>query len=154
VQDNPDRGLSKEKHVSIKAMSPKRRQLMVAGMAGAAAPAVLAGALQNDTRGVAAAASLMDRLIVSGRLLGEDGAPVSGATIEIWPAGEREPRGSATTDGDGRFYTDLASARPDLRYRVSGQGRRASVKQLQLARAQLQRDEDGAWRATFGATLA
>jgi hypothetical protein len=141
--------------VRIHAISLRRRYLMIAGLAGAAAPAVaFAGASPQDGLTVS---SFADRLVVSGRILGADGKPLSGATVEIWPGGSREPAGSVNTDGDGRFFTAIAPAehgRPrDLRYRVVHVGRGTPVKRLRFARGQMQRDEDGAWRATFGATL-
>ena len=142
----------------MRAISLRRRYLMIAGLAGAAAPAVaFAGATASPQDGLAVS-SFADRLVVSGRILGADGKPLPGATVEIWPAGSREPGGSVNTDGDGRFFTAIGPAgqgRPqDLRYRVVHGGRGTPVKRLHLARGQMQRDEAGAWRATFGATLA
>jgi hypothetical protein len=140
------------------AISLRRRYLMMAGLAGAAAPAVaFAGATASPQDGLAVS-SFADRLVVSGRILGADGKPLSAATVEIWPDGSREPAGSVNTDGDGRFFTAIAPAehgRPrDLRYRVVQGGRGTPVKRLHFARGQMQRDEAGTWRATFGATLA
>jgi hypothetical protein len=148
--------VSKEK--DVRAISLRRRYLMVAGLVGAAAPAVaFAGTTASPQDGLAVS-SFADRLVVSGRILGAGGKPLSGATVEIWPAGSREPRGEASTDGDGRFFTAIGPAghggRPqDLRYRVVHGGRGTPVKRLHLARGQVQRDEAGAWRATFAATL-
>jgi hypothetical protein len=157
MYENPFR-VSKEKDMRNHAISLRRRYLMMAGLAGAAAPAVaFAGATASPQDGPAVS-SLGDRLVVSGRILGADGKPLSGAMVEIWPDSSREPRGSVNTDGDGRFFTAIAPAghgRPgDLRYRVVHGGRGTPAKRLHFARGQMQRDEAGAWRATFGATLA
>src|SRR5262245_15776030 len=154
MQESPFR-VSKEKDMRNHAISLRRRYLMIAGLAGAAAPAVaFAGSTASPQDGLAVS-SFADRLVVSGRILGADGKPVSGARVEIWRDGSREPRSSVNTDGDGRFFTAIAHGRPrDLRYRVV-QGRRGTpVKRLYFARGDMQRDETGAWRATFGATLA
>jgi hypothetical protein len=144
--------------VRINSISLRRRYLMIAGLAGAAAPAVAFAGAAASPQDEPAVSSFADRLVVSGRILGADGNPLSGATVEIWPAGSRQPGGSVYTDGDGRFFTAIAPAehgRPRaLRYRVVHGGRGTPVKQLHFARGQIQRDEAGAWRATFGATLA
>jgi hypothetical protein len=149
---NPS-GVPKEKAVRNNAISLRRRYLMMAGLVGAAAPAVAFAGATASLQGLAVS-SFADKLVVSGRILGADGRPLSGATVEILPAGSREPRGEASTDGDGRFFTELAPAGGDLRYRVRHDGRATSAKQLRFTRGQMQRDEAGAWRATFGATLA
>jgi hypothetical protein len=150
--------VSKEEDVRTNAISLRRRYLMMAGLAGAAAPAAaFAGATGSPQDGLAVS-SFADRLVVSGRILGAGGKPLSGATVEVWPADSREPRGEVSTDADGRFFTAVTPTghgRPqDLRYRVVHGGRGTPVKRLHFARGQMQRDEAGAWRATFGATLA
>ena len=150
--------VSKEKDVRFNAISLRRRYLIIAGLAGAVTPAVaFAGATASPQDGLAVS-SFADRLVVSGRILGADGKPLSGAVVEILLGDSREPRGAASTDADGRFFTAVSPAghgRPrDLRYRVVHGGRAAPVKRLQFARGQVQRDEAGAWRATFAATLA
>jgi hypothetical protein len=154
MYENPFR-VSKEK--DVRAISLRRRHLMIAGLAGAAAPAVAFAGTTGSPQDGLTVSSFADRLVVSGRILGAGGKPLSGATVEIWPVGSREPRGEASTDGDGRFFTAIAPAeqgRPqDLRYRVVHGGRGTPVKRLHLARGQMQRDEAGAWRATFGATF-
>lgn len=149
--------VSKEKDVRNHAISLRRRYLTIAGLAGAAAPAVAFAGTTASPQDGPAVSSFADRLVVSGRILGAGGKPLSGATVEIWPVGSREPRGEASTDGDGRFFTAIAPAehgRPrELRYRVVHGGRGTPVKPLHFARGQMQRDEAGAWRATFAATL-
>jgi hypothetical protein len=85
-------------------------------------------------------------LILSGRIVGADCRPLAHAHIDI--AGTAE-RASATTDGDGRFIvsTRAHAGQHELAYRI---GER--VQRLPLADAV--RDESGAWRTTFSATLA
>jgi len=151
-------GVPKEKDVRKSAISLRRRYLMIAGLAGAAAPTVSFAGATTSPLGAPAVSSFADRLVVSGRILGTDGKPLSGATVEIWPAGSRQPRGEASTDADGRFFAAVPPAghrRPqDLRYRVVHGGRGMPVQRLHFARGEMQRDEAGAWRATFAATLA
>lgn len=148
--------ISKEKDVRNNAISLRRRYLMIAGLAGAAAP-VVAFAGASPQAGLAVS-SFADKLVVSGRILGADGKPLSGATVEICPADAGEPRGSVSTDADGRFFTAVTPAgrgRPqDIRYRVSHRGHETPVQRFHFARGQMQRDEAGAWRATFAARLA
>lgn len=189
-------------------ISLRRRHLVIAGLAGVAAPATLFAGQCSAPRNAPAVAELFasgnegkDRLVVSGRIVGApDGKPLAGATVEVWHADESgdysadhgkiargtpdspgsPPCASVTTDADGRFvFTTIApaeySGRPrHIRYRVSHQGHAMPVTQLyfapargvsddrvaQLQRddnfavAQLQRDNAGTWRATFGLTLA
>ena len=141
-------------------ISLRRRHLMMAGLAGAAAPSPLfAGQLSIAEIGAAESAP---RLIVSGRILGgPDGKPLAGATVEAWHAGAAGDAARATTDGDGRFFTTIASADPSSRprrihYRVRHEGREMPVTQRisdDLV-ANLRRDDAGAWRTTFALALA
>jgi hypothetical protein len=150
--------VSKEKDVRANAISLRRRYLMIAGLAGAAAPAAAFAGASASPRDGLAVSSFADRLVVSGRIVGADGKPLSDAAVEVWLADSREPHGRVNTDGDGRFFTAVTPTghrRPrDLRYRVIHGGRGTPVKRIHIARGQVQRDEAGAWRATFGATLA
>jgi len=141
-------------------ISLRRRHLMMAGLAGAAAPAPLfAGPLSfAEVR----AAGSAPRLIVSGRLLGgPDGKPLAGATVEAWHAGAAGAAVRATTDGDGRFFATIVSADPSgrprrIHYRVRHEGREVPVTQRisdDLV-ANLRRDGAGAWRTTFSLALA
>lgn len=155
-------------------ISLRRRQLMVAG---AAAPmAALAAYCMGAPLGVPAIAEpgaggggAGTKLIISGRVLRQDGKPLAGAVVETWRADGEVGQASATTDADGRFmFTAIApavtSAYPRvMHYRVSHAGHETLVSQLHFAQepgvpgdriAQLQRDEAGTWRATFGVVLA
>ena len=156
-------------------ISLRRRQLMVAG---AAAPmAAMAGYCMGAPLGLPVVAEpgagggrAGAKLIISGRVLRRDGKPLAGAVVETWRADGEGGQASETTDADGRFmFTTIiapavSSARPlPMHYRVSHAGHETLVSQLHLARepgvpgdriAQLQRDEAGNWRATFGVALA
>lgn len=160
------------KHNTI---SLRRRHLVIAGLAGVAAPATLfAGSWSGTSR--AAVAELgasgsrgKEKMVVSGRIIGPDCKPLAGATVEVWNADANGNRASVTTDADGRFmFATIAPAEypgrpPHIHYRVTHQGHETRVTQLHFARArgvsedliaQLQRDDRGVWRATFGRTLA
>src|SRR5687767_7745757 len=87
-------------------LSPRRRQLMIAGIAGAVAPATLfaqvcvpvAGAASHSPRVAELSTAVEgDMLIVSGRVTGSDCRPLAGALVEVWSAGS-ERGTSATTD--------------------------------------------------------
>lgn len=137
-----------------KTISLRRRQLMIAGLAGAATPAsVFAGhcmGLSGDaaTTDAVAGPRAGGTLIVSGRIVGADCRAIAGAVVE---AGRDA---SATTDGDGRFVLSLTTphrrAQP-VRLRVSHGARRTLVHDF-APRAR--RDEAGTWRTTVGVTLA
>jgi protocatechuate 3,4-dioxygenase beta subunit len=141
-------------------ISLRRRHLMMAGIAGAAAPVPLfAGQLSITETGIT---DSVPRLIVSGRILGgPDGKPLAGATVEAWHAGAAGDAARATTDGDGRFYATIASAdrsgRPRrIHYRVRHEGREMPVTHRISGDlvANLRRDDAGAWRTTFALALA
>ena len=121
------------KHNTI---SLRRRHLVLAGLAGVAAPATLfAGQCGGTLRNAPVVAELFasgsggkDKLVVSGRILGApDCKPLAGATVEVWHAdanrdyraftrGKQDdpgcvPCASVTTDADGRFmFTTIVSA--------------------------------------------
>ena len=146
-------------------ISLQRRHLIMAGLAGVAAPAaVFAAPLGGDRRSAAE-----EGLVVSGRVLGSDYKPLADACVEAWHAGDARMRASATTDADGRFmFTTTARTERDGRpqsisYRVSRHGRAVAETRLDFARpadagrgpgAQLQRDDAGVWRAAVGITIA
>lgn len=141
-------------------ISLRRRHLMMAGLAGAAAPAPLfAGQLTVAEVGTTGSAPM---LIVSGRILGgPDGKPLAGAAVEVWHSAANSGLASATTDGDGRFFTMIAPADSSgrsrrIHYRVRHEGRETPVTQRISGDlvANLRRDDAGAWRTTFGLTLA
>ena len=110
-------------------LSARRRQVIIAGLGTAVAPAVFA-ALPN--------ADAPQRLVLSGRVLGADAKPLSGAAVA---AG----RARTATDADGRFV--LVTTTP--RYRVTYRARSAEgVVSNPLPGA------DGTRRACIGLTLA
>ena len=114
----------------------RRQFLLAAGAAGAAAAFPLIAA-QPDTVPTG-------KLIVSGRVIGADGKALAGTLIDVW---HEKGRVSVTTDADGRFVFDTA-ATARLRYRLGGTG---YERELHVARdGHLARDDEGAWRATFG----
>ena len=127
------------------AISLRRRHLMMAGLA---VPAALYSA---QYAGMAAAGGAQ-RLVMSGRILGADGKPLSGARVEILHSHSINAIG-VETDADGRFLLDApAAGRQPVRYRVSRKG--YPMRSSRLETAQLQRDESGTWRGTVGLTLA
>ena len=135
-------------------ISLRRRYLMIASLAGAATPAVVFAGPAGD----AGFAANSGKLIVSGRILGHGGKPLSGAVVEILAA-HSDGDASVTTDADGRFmFTTAAAGRVD--YRVLHDGIAEPMRQLRLAgapgnpSARPHRDETGTWRATFGLSLA
>lgn len=141
-------------------VSLRRRHLIMAGIAGAAAPAPLfAGPL--SVAAVEADGSV-PRLVVSGRILGgADRKPLAGATVEIRLAGAGGEISRAATDGDGRFFAaisplDTAGRPRRIDYRVRHGGRDMSVTRRISSDliANLGRDSAGALRTTFGLTLA
>jgi hypothetical protein len=115
----------------------RRRQLMIAGLAGTAAPAV-AAQFRHAAVGELGAVEGEGGLVVSGRILARNGKPLAGASVEVWRANARGDAASATTDGDGRFFATIASSRngrpQDLRYRVSRAGRALTTQRLHFAR--------------------
>ena len=160
-----------------KTISLRRRHMIIASLAGAAAPGtIFAGQCGVTPRNMAAITELPTefsttggehKLVVSGRILRPDCKPLAGATIEMWQSDPNTDRASATTDADGRFFTTMAPGaypgRPrPIHYRVSHEEHGTLVKRLDLARergvsdglvSRLQRDETGAWRTTFGLTV-
>jgi len=121
-------------------ISPRRRQLVVGGLA---ATPMTALALQPG--GAMLAESAGSRLVVSGRILDADGKPVFGARVELLRAGTAV---ATTTDADGRFVT-TTTASTRVRYRVSHEGHGARTGELRLAA-----DAGGTWRGSFGLALA
>jgi len=76
--------------------------------------------------------------VLSGRVLGPDGKPLSGAAVAAGHA-------RTATDADGRFL--LATSTP--RYRVTYRGRSAEG-----VVSDRRPDGEGSWRASIGVTLA
>ena len=152
------------------AISLRRRHLMVAGLAAAAAPAIFFASRRADTPGEAFTARLaagQHKLVVSGRIRRSDGKPLAGAKVEIRCTSAGAEPIIATTDADGRFmFTTMASTESTGRLRhldcrVCDQGQDRLVTQLHFPRRgsddheqSLQRDSAGVWRASFGLTVA
>ena len=110
-------------------LSPRRRQVIIAGLASSVAPAALSAIASREEP---------QRLVLSGRIVGADEKPLSGATVV---AGANHAR----TDADGRFVlvTDTR------RYRATYRGRSAEGFV-----SNQHPDADGTWRASFALTLA
>ena len=146
--------------------SPRRRQLMIAALAGSTVPGTVFGGLLEGATADPARGALRegDRLIVSGRIVDAHEQPVTDALIEMLSgAADRSVRTS--TDGDGRFVLTMSAsaAQSQIDYRVSRPQRGAVIRSLHFAPARgferetvafLQRDDAGTWRTTFGLTLA
>ena len=146
-------------------ISLRRRHLLIAG---ASAPATLIAA-QCGAAGNVLAAGLpavasggAEKLVVSGRMLDGFGKPLTDALVEVLDPGSNT-NASVTTDADGRFMFTSTVPLDYINYRVSHKEHETVAKQLHFAHkpgvsgdqvAQLQRDDAGVWRTTFGLTLA
>ena len=156
-------------------ISLRRRHLMIAGLAGVAAPASLYAGQWSGRPGAtldaglsASASAGAEQMIVSGRILSRDHKPLAGATVEMWRVDATDSRTSVVTDADGRFFTTIATAPysgrlSHIHYRVSYKGHETPATPLYFVRergvsddrvAHLQRDDAGTLRASFSATLA
>ena len=130
-------------------ISLRRRHLMIAGLAGLAAPAGVFAAL--DTEG--GLESAVRPLVVSGRVVDPAGKPLAGAIVAA-------SRVNTTTDADGRFvFTTVAGTARNglprsLACRVSHPAHRTLENRMEFGRPSLQRDEAGAWRAAVRLHLA
>ena len=108
-------------------VSPRRREVLVAGLATTIAPTVFA-----------ALPGVREKLILSGRLLGTNGQPLAGASVAADGA-------QATTDADGRFM---------LVTRTGIQGVTCEGHTPEgFVPLQQRRDAQGIWRATVALTL-
>ena len=150
-------------------ISIRRRQMMLAGIAAAVAPAGVLAAECGGGEVVATehpfgAGGAGQTLVLSGRVLGFGCQPLAGAVIEVWQ--DDATRVRATTDGDGRFVLTTvlpAGGRtPHLSYYVTHPLHDLRARELYFTRdpdpaaesvAQLKRDTAGVWRAAFGVTL-
>jgi protocatechuate 3,4-dioxygenase beta subunit len=164
--------LMEENKMKREVLSLRRRHLMIASLLGAAAP----GAIFADQSRVADgsrvaeayAASFQagEKLVVSGRVVGADCKPVADALVEVRTARAPADRITVRTDADGRFMLiTVVPARTDaayLNYSVSHPEHVTRGARLHFARArailddaatQLQRDDAGVWRTTFGVSL-
>ena len=110
-------------------LSPRRRQVIIAGLGAIVAPAAFAALPTAEGR---------QRLLLSGRVLGPDGKPLSGATVV---AG----RARTVTDADGRFMLVTTTPRYRVTYRARSTEGMASNPRP---------DADGTGRASIGVTLA
>ena len=149
-------------------ISLRRRHLMIAGVAGVAAPAF---AFAGRSGELPASAALERReiasLVVSGRVVGApDGKPLADAVIETWPASPNAAPAVATADADGRFVLFTSAevgpeGRPQaVRYRVRYAGRELPAAQLDTrttprgAATPWQRDDAGVWRTSLALNVA
>jgi hypothetical protein len=131
-------------------ISLRRRQLMLAGTATIAAPT---GMFAFPASALSIGA---ETLLVSGRIVDEQGKPLAGALVEM-----TSPSYAATTDGDGRFMvtTRVGASAEYVDYRVTRASGRPVHQRLPVryrsgdANA-FSRDEQGIWRTTFALTLA
>ena len=108
-------------------VSPRRRQVLIAGLATTVVPTVLA-----------ALPAAREKLILSGRLLGTNGQPVAGANVA---AGDVH----ATTDADGRFVMSTRTGISGIT--CDGRSTEGSVPLRQWIDAQ------GTCRATVALTI-
>lgn len=151
--------------------SIRRRQMMTATAVGMAVPATVVaqqcGVTPRDALGpyyksnaptitniCATGSGGVEKLLVSGRILGTDCKPLAGALVEVWQADAKgdysgytrgktdDPgcllRASLTADGDGRYFFNTVvpgeyPGRPrHIHYRVSHKGHATLVTQLYL----------------------
>jgi hypothetical protein len=157
--------MEEERNMTPKERSLRRRRLMLAGLAGSAAPA-FAGQFRGAAVGEVGAIEGDGGLVVSGRILARNGKPLAGVAVELWRANARAEAAKATTDGDGRFFTKIAAGagRPHrIHCQVGHGGGTLTRQELYFARGRtvaerrsgcLQRDETGTWRAAFAISLA
>jgi hypothetical protein len=110
-------------------LSPRRRQVIIAGLASTVAPAALSAVVWTEEP---------QRLVLSGRIVGPDEKPLPGATVAAGAS-------RAATDADGRFVL----ATHTRRYRVTYGGRSAEGLV-----SNPRPDADGTWRASIGLRFA
>src|ERR1051326_6601479 len=126
-------------------LSPRRRQVIIAGLGTAVAPAAFAAL---------PAIEAPQKLLLCGRVLGSDGRPLSGAAVVSGQGGGLPcagggvpllpPTPRAVADADGPFM--LVTSTPH--YRVSSRAR-ATEGTVSNSRP----DADGMGRASIGLTL-
>ena len=142
-------------------ISLRRRHLLIAGAAAAAAPGALLanqcvalpGGTGRPTVADIATGMAGEKLIVSGRVVGADCKPLAAALVELWSV-DSEIAATASTDGDGRFMvTSSGPVRGDVHIRVSFQGQ-TLVTRAQLTRENVSLDESNVWRTTVGLSFA
>jgi protocatechuate 3,4-dioxygenase beta subunit len=170
----PGRETREEKNVKPDTISLRRRHLMIAGLAGAAAPfTVFAGkhaVAPDDVASLSGTNEGGGPMIVSGRILGaSDAKPLAGAMVEVWSDYGCSNCTRATTDADGRFMlTASAPAEHEgaprrLHYRVTHNGHATPLRPLYLGGgagaaeefiAHVERDDHNILRASFGVSVA
>ena len=155
--------------MKLSATSTRRRQVLIAGVLTAAAPLGLfasdclpprTGSL--DTPGTLTP-GLGDKLVISGRIVDDDGNAVAAASIEA-PFAESA---RAMSDADGRFMLviDRRSAEvaqsmglkvthPEQSTRVARLGLAQNTRVAHDLAAPFERDEAGAWRTALSFVLA
>jgi protocatechuate 3,4-dioxygenase beta subunit len=164
----------RRKNVKPDAISLRRRHLIIAGLAGAAAPFTVFAEKHAVTRdGVASLFGTSEGggpMIVSGRILGaSDAKPLAGAMIQLWSDYGCSDCTRATTDADGRFMLTASApaehvGRPQgLHYRVTHNGHATPLRPLYLKGragmaeefvAHVERDDRTILRASFGVSIA
>jgi len=105
--------------------------VIIAGLGAAVAPAVFAALPSVEAP---------QRLVLSGRVVGPDAKPLSGATVAAGQA-------RAATDADGRFVLVTTTPHYRVSYRARSTAGFVSVSDRQP-------DGEGSWRASVGLTLA
>ena len=129
-------------------ISLRRRHLMIAGLAGMAAPAGVWAAQQLS----GANATSAQVVIISGQVTGPDGKPLAGATIQSASV-------NVTTDADGRFVFTTVSrgvsgrCPQPLACRTVHPAHRPLANRIDFASTSGQRDDAGAWRAAVNVQL-
>jgi hypothetical protein len=155
-------------------ISLRRRQVIVAGLAAAAAPSVVFAAQCSVATAPPAQPQLTEvftesadaTLVISGRVLGSDCKALPGALVHVWYVDPGKAV-ATTTDADGRFV--LTASVPakgrsrEFKISVTRPDGRTITAQRRLTRdsgafedtlAQVHRDEAGVWRTTLALTLA
>ena len=136
-------------------VSVRRRQMIIAGCAGAAVPGSLfagqctAGARVSDAALAATRAARADKLILSGRIVDGACAAVAGALVQA-----PHDRSTAVTDADGRFMLVASpasgAASQSLRLVVSHAAHGTRDARVHMARG----DQARTGRATLEVALA
>ena len=109
-------------------LSPRRRQVIIAGLGTAVAPAAFAAL---------PAIEAPRKLLLSGRVLGSDGKPLFGAAVVSGQA-------RAFTDADGRFM--VLTSTPHYRVTYRARTTEGTVSNPRV-------DADGVQRVSVGLTL-
>jgi hypothetical protein len=163
-----------EAQVKPNTISLRRRQVIVAGLAAAAAPAALFAA-QCDVASAAPSQPQLTEvftegtdalLVISGRVVGSDCKALAGAVVQVWYVDPKQAV-ATTTDADGRFVltadVPATGETRDFKISVTPPDGRTVTAQRRFTLdagpsddtlAQVHRDEAGTWRTTLALTLA